>query len=184
LSSGSASSRGDGQPDHGEGVRGVGAGDYPQPGRVGEEDLGGLAVVLDRADAAAERDADHDRQLHVALRPVVHLGKLADDLVGGREDEAVELDLADRAVAAQREPDRGADDAGFGERGIHHPVLAEVLLQPVGDPEHAAEPADVLAHDHGFGVVFQCPAQSLVERLREREPRHRAASSNPSRYAS
>ena len=75
----------------------------------------------------------------VAERAEPVLGQLAHDLVERGEHEAVELDLADRPVAAQREPDRGADDAGLGERGVHHPVLAEVLLQPVGDAEHAAE---------------------------------------------
>ena len=75
-------------------------------------------------------------------------------------DEAVELDLAHRPVAAQRQPDRGADDAGLGERGVDDPVLAEVLLQAVGDPEDAAELADVLAHDQDLGVVLHGLAQA------------------------
>ncbi len=40
--------------------------------------------------------------------PVGHLRELGDDLVVGGVDEAVELDLAHRAVAAQGEPDRRA----------------------------------------------------------------------------
>ncbi len=128
-----------------------------------------LGVVLDRADAAAERDADHHRDPDLALRPVVHLGDLADDLVVRRVDEAVELDLADRPVAADREPDRGADDAGLGQRGVDDAVLAEVLLQAVGDPEDAAELADVLAHQDDLGVVLHGLAQAGVECLADGE---------------
>ena len=96
--------------------------------------------------------------------PVAHLRELADDLVVRRVDEAVELDLADRPVAAQGQADRRADDAGLGERGVDDAVLAEVLLQAVGDPEDAAELADVLAHDQDLGVVLQRPPQTHVER--------------------
>ena len=130
-----------------------------------EERLGRLAVVLDGADAAAVGDADDDRQLDLAERAGVHLGELGDDLVVRREDEAVELDLHDRAVAAQRQADRGADDAGLGERGVDDPVLAEVLLQAVGDPEDAAELADVLAHDEDLGVGVQRPRSDSLSAL-------------------
>ena len=106
-----------------------------------------------------------------------HLGQLADDLVERRVHEAVELDLADRPVAAQREPDRGAHDAGLGQRGVDDAALAEVLLQPVGDPEHAAELAHVLTHDEHLGVVVERLAQAGVERLGQGQHGHREASS-------
>ena len=96
----------------------------------------------------------------VARRAGVHLGDLADDLVERRVDEAVELDLDDRPVAAQGQADRGADDAGLGQRGVDDPLLAEVLLQAVGDPEDAAELADVLAHEEDLGVVLHGRAQA------------------------
>ena len=137
--------------------------------------LRALGVVLDRTDAAAERDPDDHRDLVVALGAVVHLGDLADDLVVRRVDEAVELDLDDRPVAAQRHADRGADDAGLRQRAVDDPVLAEVLLQAVGDPEDAAELADVLAHHQDLGVVLHRLAQSGVEALRERDLRHLSA---------
>ena len=74
-----------------------------------------------------------------------------------------------RPVAAQREADRGADDAGLGQRGVDDPVLAEVLLQAVGDPEDAAELADVLTHDQDLGVVLQRRAQAaLIALAREK----------------
>ena len=108
----------------------------------------------------------------------MQLRELRGDLVERREDEPVELDLAHRAVAAHREPDRGADDAGLGERGVEHPLLAEVLLQAVGHPEDAAEPADVLAHDDDLGVVLHRRAQAVVQRLGHRHG-HRAPVTRP-----
>ena len=71
----------------------------------------------------------------------------------------------DRPVAAEGEADGGADDAGLGERGVHDAVVAEVALQPVGDPEHSAERADVLAHEHDLGVVLERAPQPGVDRL-------------------
>jgi hypothetical protein len=129
-------------------------------------------VVLDRADAAAERDADRDRHRDAALAAGVHLRELADDLVVRRVDEAVELDLAHRPVAAHRQADRGADDGRLRERGVHDAVLAEVLLQAVGDAEDAAELADVLAHHEDLRVVLHRAAQRLVERLGHGHDRH------------
>jgi hypothetical protein len=142
-------------------------------------------VVLDSADAAAERDPDDDRHRDPSTRAEVELRDLRDDLVVRRVDEPVELDLDDRLVAAQRHADGGADDAGLGQRRVDHAVLAEVLLQPVGDAEDAAERADVLAHQDDLRVVLHRLAQAGVEGLRERELHrgHRAASSKEPRYS-
>ena len=106
---------------------GVGGRHDAQAGGVGEVGLGRLGVVLDGADAAAVGDADGDGHGDAALVAVAELGDLRDDLVEGGVDEAVELDLADGAVAAQGEPDRGADDARLGERRVDHPAVAEVV---------------------------------------------------------
>ncbi len=103
-----------------------------------------------------------------------HLGELGDDLVVGGVDEPVELDLADRSVAAQREADGGADDAALGERRVDDSVLAEVLLQAVRDAEDAAELADVLAHDEDLRVVLHGGAQAPVDRLGDGGLAHRA----------
>ncbi len=119
--------------------------------------------MLDGSDAAAERNPHHHGKSEAPGRPVRHLRELGDDLVEGRENKPVELDFAHRPVAPEREPDRGTDDAGLGERGVEHSVLAEVLLQAVRDPEDAAELADVLAHDEHLGVLFHRLAQALVE---------------------
>src|SRR6478752_3382942 len=157
----------DGLLDHPVRVLGVAARDDAQARGVGEVRLGALGVVLRAADAAAERDADDHGDLHRAERTGVHLGDLADDLVEGGVDEAVELDLADRAVAAQRHADRGADDAGLGERAVDDAVLAEVLLQALGDAEDATELADVLTDEHDLGVGLHGLAQAVGDALAE-----------------
>ena len=161
--------------DHPVGVRGAGGRDDPQAGGVREVRLRALAVVLDGADAAAEGHPDDDRELDRPPRAVPHLRQLGHDLVVGRVDEAVELDLADRPVAAQGEADAGADDAALGERGVDHAVLAEVLLQAVGDAEDAAELADVLAHDQDLRVLLHRRPQARVDGLGDGRLRaHRA----------
>jgi hypothetical protein len=133
-------------------------------------------VVLDRADAAAERDPDHQWHLLPAARTEVQLRDLADDLVVRRVDEAVELDLAHRPIATEREADRRTDDPGLGERRVDHAILAEVLLQAVGHAEHAAELADVLAHDEHLGIVFHGAAQCGVDGLGQDELGHQCTS--------
>jgi hypothetical protein len=95
----------------------------------------------------------------------MHLGGLSHDLVEGRKDESIELDLAHRAIAAERHPQRGADNARFRKRRIDHPMLAKVLLQSLCDPEDAAKLAHVLASDHDLGIGLQGPSQTRIERL-------------------
>ncbi len=99
----------------------------------------------------------------------MHLGQLAGDLVERDVHEAVELNLAHRSVAADRQPDRGAHDAAFGQRGVDDPVVAERLLQAIGNSEHAAQSADVLTHEQHAVVVLQAAAQTVVDGLRERQ---------------
>src|SRR5690625_6906224 len=114
---------------------------------MGEDGLGTLRMVLRRSDPAAVGHPDDHRDAFLAQGAVVQLRDLGDDLVVGREDEGVELDLDDRAVAADGHADRGADDAGLGQRGIDDSLRTEVLLQTFGDAEDTAELADVLAED-------------------------------------
>ena len=127
--------------------------------------LGALAVVLDRTDATAVRDPDDHRHQQVALRARVHLGHLRHDLVERRVDEAVELDLDDRPVATHRQPDRRAEDSALGQGGVDDAVLAEVLLQGVGDPEHAAQLADVLTEQDDLVVLLHVEGPRQGDRL-------------------
>src|SRR4029079_13018383 len=89
----------------------------------------------------------------------------------------------DRPVAAVCEPDGDADDAGLRQRGVHDPARAEVALQPVGHPEHAAELAEVLAEQDDRGVVVERVPQARGEGGGHGELRHQSSPSNIARYA-
>ncbi|MDQ0894024.1 hypothetical protein QFZ26_001579 [Agromyces ramosus] len=102
-------------------------------------------------------------------------GELRGDLVERGEDEAVELDLDDRPVAAHREADRGADDARLGERGVEYALVAELGREPLGHAEHAAERTDVLAHEQHLVVGAHRVAEAGGDRLRHRQGLHAAA---------
>src|SRR5699024_11967222 len=110
-----------------------------------------FGVVFHRADTTTERDTDHHGHFHPALGAIVQFRELGHDLIETGEDEPVELDLTHGTVAAHGKSDRGADDAGLGQRGVQHTVFSEVLLQAVGDAEDTAEGADVLTHHQHFG---------------------------------
>ena len=101
-----------------------------------------------------------------AAGAVAHPGDVADQLLERRVGEGVELHLDDRPQPVHRHADGRAEDARLGERGVRAAVLAELLGESVGDPEDAAEGADVLAHDVHGRVVGHGVAQRAVEGLR------------------
>ena len=51
-------------------------------------------------------------------------------------------------------------------------MIAEVFLEPFGDPEDAAELSDVFTGDDDLGIGFQRSSQPRVECLRHRENGH------------
>src|SRR2546430_6254061 len=65
-----------------------------------------------------------------------------------RSDVIGELNLRHGLQAVDSHADGRRDDAAFGDRCVEHPVLTVLSLQPLGDAEHAAEVADVLAEYH------------------------------------
>jgi hypothetical protein len=155
------------------GVGGRGRGDHLEAGGVAVDGLGALGVVLDGPDGPAVGDAADHRHGLGAGRAVPVLGQVADDLVEGRVAEAVELHLGHGPVAAQGQPDADPHDRRLGQRGVHHPLLAEVLEQAVGDAEDPAEGADVLAEQDHPVVGLHGVAQGRVERPGHRDLRHR-----------
>src|SRR5664280_2466663 len=119
--------------------------------------------MLDGADAALERQTNNETHQVDAVSALMQFGDLGHDLVKGGIDETVELDLAHRAVPANRESDRGADYGRLGEWRVDDAVLSKVLLQSVGDAKDAAEFADVLTHQQHFLVLLHRATKSLVE---------------------
>ena len=121
------------------GVIGVGRDDRLDPGDVGEQGLGRLAVRLAAEDAAAIGRADDHRHRPFARGAIAHPRDFADDLVVAGVDVVGELDFDDGLEAIGRHADRGADDPAFGDRRVEGAGLAELLLQAFGGAEHAAE---------------------------------------------
>jgi hypothetical protein len=97
---------------------------------------------------------------------------VADDLLEGGVSEAVELHLDHGLVAVHGHADRRPDDARLRKGCVEAALFAEALLQLVGDPEHSAEGADVLAEHHHLVVGFHRVVKGGVQRLRHRD-RHR-----------
>src|SRR5690606_17851515 len=125
------------------------------------------------ADAASEGYADDHGNLDLVFGAVVNLGQRGGDLVKGREDEAVKLNLHHGAVAGHGHTDRGAHDAGLGERGVHDAVGPKVLMETVRHTEHATQGTDVLAHEEHLGVAFHGGAQASVDSTSERQGTYR-----------
>ena len=94
------------------------------------------------------------------------------DLVVGRGQEAFELDLGHRTQAGHGQPDRRADDPGFRQRGVHHAVGPEPLVQAFGHSKHAAVDADVLAEDDDAIILLHFLDEGEVDGLDKGEVGH------------
>src|SRR5438093_1329539 len=80
-----------------------------------------------------------------AAVPVPQRRRLVDDLIEAARDEVRELHLGDGPVAALRGADADPDDRRLGNRRVHHPHLAELVVQALGHAERAAVRPDVFA---------------------------------------
>jgi hypothetical protein len=78
---------------------------------------------------------------------------VTNDLVECGVGEPIELNLWDRPKPSYREADCDADDTRLGERCIKAPLLTKLVLQAIGDPEHATYPTDILS-EHQDAFVF------------------------------
>jgi hypothetical protein len=122
-------------------------------------------VRLAAANTAAAWRTDRHRGAEGAAATIADTRQFADDLVVGRIDVIDELDLRDRAQAVQAHADGGRDDAAFGDRRVEHAMFAVLALQPIGGAKHAAEVADVLAHQHHALIASHHDVHGGVQRL-------------------
>ena len=120
------------------GVVGIAWANHLEPRSVHEDRFGRLRVVVAAFDTAADRHAHHDRARKLARRAISVLGGFVDQLIHRGIDEVAELNLGHGSQAVERHADRGADDAGLGERRVDHTLAAELLLQAGGHAKHAA----------------------------------------------
>ena len=73
-----------------------------------------LAVLGGGAKAGADHGADHNRRLGLAAKHVAELGRLVEDLVEANAHEVDEHQLGNRAHAAGRSADCGANVGALG----------------------------------------------------------------------
>jgi hypothetical protein len=90
---------------------------------------------------------------------------MADELLEGGVGEGVELHLDHGPQPVHGHADRGAQDARLRQRRVEQRSSPNSSASPLGDPEDAAQRADVLAEDMdgrvgGHGVA-QRPAEGL-----------------------
>ncbi len=95
----------------------------------------------------------HERHRHLAVGHVARLGDLVDDHVPGHREEVGEHQLGDRAQAGHRRAHRRADDGLLADRRVADAVRPELVEQPLGQLEHAAGGADVLADQHDVRIA-------------------------------
>ncbi len=138
-------------------------------GRVHVVGLGRIVVQLGRADAAAVRHPQRDRELHLTPRPPAVAADVVDQLVEAGIRERVVLHLADGAPSGHAQPDRRAEDPRLRQRRVDAAVGTEPVEEPCGRPEDTAGPADVLAHHQYRAVPCQLGVQAVVHRLDERQ---------------
>src|SRR5918996_1739755 len=130
--------------DHGLGVGGERRRQPLEGWGIAEPGFDALGVVEGAAGHDTVGRPDGDGAIPVAVRAVVELGRLVDDLVERRRDEVRELYLGNRAHPVNREAYGRAHDQALSQRRVHHPRSTEFLLQPLRDPENTAGPAYVL----------------------------------------
>src|SRR5947208_15759037 len=104
-------------------------------------------MLRGKAETRATEGADGDRHLDAAARHEAVLGDRVDDLVEADAEEVGEHDLDDRPVAGQRQAERGADEAGLGDRGVANAGRTEFLIKTETRLERPAGLTDVLTHD-------------------------------------
>ena len=143
-----------------------------EPGCVGERRLDRVGVVLGRAHTAAVRHADGDGAVEPAATAVAQPRHLTHDLVVRLRAEARELDLCDRHEARRGEAHARSDDRGLGDRRVEHARVAEPVEETVGDAEHAAVAADVLAEEDHAVVARHLVHDRVVDRGEHVHDRH------------
>src|SRR5260370_533729 len=100
------------------------------------------------------------------------LWKVGTDWVKPLGAEGEKLDLRDRHHAREGEAEGGADDAGFGERGVDHARAAESLHEPARGAKNSAQLAHIETQHHHARVVFHLLAEGVVDRLDDVSLRH------------
>ena len=132
-----------------------------RPGHVRVPALEAVRVLGAELAAGAAGHADDERDVDLAVRHVVQLRRVVDDLVDREQAEVDRHQLDHRLQAGHRRADAGADDDGLSDRRVAHALLAELVEEALRDGVGAAVSADVLAHEEHAFVVLELLAQRL-----------------------
>ena len=122
-------------------------------------------MMLVGADPGSIGESDDDRDLGIAPGAEPKSAQMAHDLVEGRIHETVELDLGYRSRPGQCHTHGRPDDARLVERCVDDPVLAETLLETLGDPEDPAGQTDIFAEDDDTRIALHRFVERGVDRL-------------------
>jgi hypothetical protein len=89
------------------------------------------------------------------------------ELIVGGPQESLELDLGNRTQPVHGQTYRGADDSGFGKRGVHDSLASESLVESFRDPEDASVGTDVLSQNHDAIILFHFLDKGEIDCLDE-----------------
>src|SRR5438105_3844610 len=109
------------------------------------------------------RHAHDQRHPYVATEHVTDVRRAVDYLVERKQCEVDRHQLDDWPQPGHRRAHAEAHDRVLGDRGVAHAPLTELLEQPRGHFERAAEHADVLAHQDHALIARELLAQGRVE---------------------
>src|SRR3954465_14110775 len=117
---------------------------------MGEDRVMTPGMLTGGADAGPNLGPDGDWALGLPAEHIAEFGALVEDLVHTAAKEVDEHQLGNRSQAGSGRSDRRADETCLGDRGVEHPVAAELLDETLGDP-HRPAPGIVVHEviDHG-----------------------------------
>src|SRR5262245_20093855 len=101
-------------------------------------------MLLDGANPPSVRGPQHHGTRIAPPAAAAEARSMALDLMEGLVAKPEKLDLTHRLQAVQRHANRRAYDASLGQRGIDHPIGAELVQQTFSHPKDPAIYPDIL----------------------------------------
>ena len=122
--------------------------------------------------AAIGRPADDDGTVDLATAHIAHAGGVVDHLVPGDIGETPEHEFHDGPHAEHGSADAHADETGFGNRGIHHTLVAPLFPQALGDFVGSIILSDFFAHQDNVFIAGQFFIEGLIDGVAVGDQRH------------
>ena len=129
-------------------------------------------MVFKRPDAAAVWRTQHHGNSVSSPGTPAQSGGMVFDLVKVLIAKSGELNFADRLEPIDRHADGHADNRRLGQRSVQYALIAELVDQAVGDPEHTAVNPNVFAQNNNTVIFFHFLLQRQIEGLDHRHFSH------------